>query len=137
MHPGRLPARKVSAEATDQTAGSQRRSRHLLLCSRFTPRSRTMTSRRIGSRPGKSPPAAAARRRRGRPAVEALEDRLAPAAAFGLTTTNGIYTFDTATPGDVSAVINVTGLAVNEELQGIDFRPADGKLYALGRVPGT
>jgi Domain of unknown function (DUF4394) len=97
-----------------------------------------MTSHPYGSRPGKSSPLVGARHLRRRPAVEQLEDRLVPAVAFGLTTTNGLYSFDTATAFTVSDIIPVTGLkAANEQLEGIDFRPADGKLYALGRVSGT
>jgi hypothetical protein len=80
----------------------------------------------------------ARRHLRRRPAVEQLEDRLVPAVAFGLTTTNGLYSFDTATAATVTDISPVTGLkAANEQLEAIDFRPADGKLYALSRVPGT
>src|SRR5437764_11097766 len=74
---------------------------------------------------------------RQRPRVEELEGRLVPATVFALSTTNGLFTFDSASPQATSAVTPVTGLAVNEQLEGIDFRPSDGKLYALGRIPGT
>jgi hypothetical protein len=40
--------------------------------------------------------------------------------------------FDTATPGDVTVIGPVTGLlAAPELITAIDFRPADGKLYAI------
>ena len=49
---------------------------------------------------------------------------------FGLTTTNSIVKFDSATPGTVSAPIIVTGIGA-ETLLDIDIRPEDGALYAL------
>ena len=49
---------------------------------------------------------------------------------FGLTTTNSIVRFDSATPGSVSAPISVTGIGA-ETLLDIDIRPANGALYAL------
>jgi hypothetical protein len=72
-----------------------------------------------------------------RPALEELEDRRVPATAFGLTTMNGLFTFDTTTPNQTSTPVAITGLAANEQLLGIDIRPADGKLYALGQVTNT
>lgn len=58
-----------------------------------------------------------------------------PASAetvFGLTGTSRIVTFDSATPGTILTNSNITGLANGVSLRGIDFRPADGQLYALG-----
>ena len=52
---------------------------------------------------------------------------------FGLTTTNGIVKFDSATPGTVSAPISVTGIGA-ETLLDIDIRPEDGALYALSNA---
>lgn len=57
----------------------------------------------------------------------------APASAetvFGLTSTR-IVTFDTANPGVILSSSPIAGLG-NVSLRGIDFRPADGQLYALG-----
>jgi hypothetical protein len=51
---------------------------------------------------------------------------------YGLTATNQIFTFNSSTPGIVSPLLAVTGLQVNETLQGIDFRPKNGALYGLG-----
>jgi hypothetical protein len=51
---------------------------------------------------------------------------------YGLTDMNQLFTFDSATPGTVSPLINVTGLQVNEQLLGIDFRPRTGELYGVG-----
>jgi hypothetical protein len=50
----------------------------------------------------------------------------------GLTTTNNLITFDSATPGTVSSSIAITGLQANETILGIDFRPATQSLYGLG-----
>lgn len=58
----------------------------------------------------------------------------APASAetvFGLTSSR-IVTFDTSSPGTILSSSPITGLTGNVSLRGIDFRPADGQLYALG-----
>lgn len=61
-----------------------------------------------------------------------------PASAIpvvGLTqqgTSNGLITFDSATPGTTTAPVTVTGLQAGEFLRGIDFRPANGVLYGIG-----
>ena len=57
-----------------------------------------------------------------------------PASAetvFGLTATR-IVTFDSSSPGTILSSSPITGLTGNVSLRGIDFRPADGQLYALG-----
>ena len=56
---------------------------------------------------------------------------------LGLTNTNSLFTFDSATPGTQSPFVSVTGLAAGENLVGIDRRPTTGVLYAVsdqGRV---
>ena len=54
-------------------------------------------------------------------------------AVVGLTSTNALMTFDTATPLNAAAPINITGLiGANETILGIDRRPATGVLYGLG-----
>jgi hypothetical protein len=50
----------------------------------------------------------------------------------GLTTTNNLIVFDSATPGTVSSPVAITGLQAGETLLGIDFRPATRTLYGLG-----
>ena len=50
---------------------------------------------------------------------------------YGVTTTNNLLTFDSATPGTASSVA-ITGLQAGESVLGIDLRPANGQLYALG-----
>ncbi len=54
---------------------------------------------------------------------------------FGLTTGNSLVIFDSASPGNVSVPIPITGLVggVGESVVGIDFRPVDGALVALTR----
>ena len=54
-------------------------------------------------------------------------------AVVGLTSTNALVTFDTATPLNAAAPINITGLiGASETILGIDRRPATGVLYGLG-----
>ncbi|MEY2547328.1 MAG: hypothetical protein QOG48_2445 [Verrucomicrobiota bacterium] len=58
--------------------------------------------------------------------------------AYALTNTNGLVQFDTATPANVVlAIDHIGGLVANDDLIGIDFRPADGQLYAVGTGGGT
>jgi hypothetical protein len=68
-------------------------------------------------------------------AVAALMAGATPAAAetvFGLTTNSTIVTFDSATPGTIRSTGSISGLASGDVLTGIDFRPADSQLYAIG-----
>ena len=51
---------------------------------------------------------------------------------YGLTTQGSLISFDSATPGTVSSPIPITGLVGGDTLIGIDIRPANGQLYALG-----
>jgi hypothetical protein len=53
-------------------------------------------------------------------------------ALIGLTGQNALVSFDSASPGTVSATVPVTGLAAGENLLAIDIRPATGQLYGLG-----
>ena len=56
---------------------------------------------------------------------------------LGLTDTNSLFTFDSATPASQSSFVSVTGLATGETLVGIDRRPTTGVLYGVsnqGRV---
>ena len=60
-----------------------------------------------------------------------------PGDAFVLTASNRLVSYDIAAPITARTNVAVTGLAAGENLLGIDFRPADGQLYAvssLGRV---
>ena len=53
---------------------------------------------------------------------------------YGLTNSNQLLTFDSATPGTISSSVAITGLAGGESVVGIDSRPATGQLYAIGLV---
>lgn len=54
-------------------------------------------------------------------------------AVVGLTTTNALVRFDSATPINASLPINITGLVeTNEQIIGIDRRPTTGALFGLG-----
>jgi len=51
---------------------------------------------------------------------------------YALTTSNRLVSFNRDAPGTVRTNVAVSGLQGGENLLGIDFRPADGRLYALG-----
>ncbi len=57
-----------------------------------------------------------------------------PGNVFILTDTGRLISFDRSEPGKIRSSIPVTGLAMGETLLGMDFRPADGKLYALSSL---
>ena len=50
---------------------------------------------------------------------------------YGLTTGAGLFSFDSATPNTVSAVIPITGIDSGFALKRIDFRVANGQLYGF------
>jgi len=52
-------------------------------------------------------------------------------SVIGLTTTNSLVTFDSASPGTISAPVSITGIGT-ETILDIDRRPANGLLYGLG-----
>ena len=60
------------------------------------------------------------------PAPVAVGDTVA------LTESGRLISFNRATPGTLMGSVVVNGLAASESLLGIDYRPADDKLYALG-----
>ncbi|MDF2776256.1 MAG: hypothetical protein K0S86_5757 [Geminicoccaceae bacterium] len=51
---------------------------------------------------------------------------------YALTTSGRLIRFSSTDPCVVDGTLQVTGLAPNATLQGIDFRPATGQLYGLG-----
>lgn len=55
----------------------------------------------------------------------------AVARVIGLTDDNRLLAFAPASPRDLLGTTAVTGLVAGEVLRGVDFRPADGKLYGL------
>lgn len=60
---------------------------------------------------------------------------IAPSAlatnAVALTGSNELWSIDIAKPNTIAKRVQVTGLGSNEDLLGIDYRPADGKLYGI------
>lgn len=51
---------------------------------------------------------------------------------FGVTDTNSLVTWEASSPGSIVSGVAIQGLAQNEQIRGIDFRPATGELFALG-----
>jgi hypothetical protein len=51
---------------------------------------------------------------------------------YGVTNTNNLITWDTSDTTDLLSGIAISGLMQNEQVRGIDFRPATGQLYAVG-----
>lgn len=49
-----------------------------------------------------------------------------------LTASNRLVSFNRDTPGTTRTSVTVSGLQANENLVGIDYRPADGLLYGVG-----
>src|SRR3982751_5680414 len=58
---------------------------------------------------------------------------------YGVTVFRDLVAFDSATPGTIlttKPITNLTGQDQFESVRKIDFRPATGKLYAVGNAPG-
>lgn len=53
-------------------------------------------------------------------------------SVYGLSTRNELVKFDSSSPGMLQQASFINGLAANESLVGIDFRPNGGMLYGLG-----
>lgn len=51
---------------------------------------------------------------------------------FGVTTDNNLVTFDSEDPATILTTTAITGLQASENILGMDFRPANGQLWALG-----
>lgn len=51
---------------------------------------------------------------------------------FAVTSANRLIRFNSATPGVLTGSQPISGLQTGENILSIDFRPADGRLYALG-----
>ena len=55
-----------------------------------------------------------------------------PETIHAVTSSNQLLSFNAGRPGEVMNRKAITNLRPGENMLGIDFRPADGKLYALG-----
>lgn len=51
---------------------------------------------------------------------------------YAVTIGNTLVSFDSATPGVLKSVVLISGLQPGETIEGIDFRPRNARLYALG-----
>lgn len=51
---------------------------------------------------------------------------------YGVTDTNSLVTWDSADSSDLLSGVAISGLMQNEQIRGIDFRPATGELFAVG-----
>jgi hypothetical protein len=51
---------------------------------------------------------------------------------YAVSSTGSLVSFNAASPGTVLSSAPFTGLTAGQTLQGLDFRPATGQLYALG-----
>ncbi|HEX6280331.1 MAG TPA: DUF4394 domain-containing protein [Pyrinomonadaceae bacterium] len=54
------------------------------------------------------------------------------AVLYGSTVNNDLVSFDSADPCTIMSSVRITGLETGEDILGIDFRPFNGMLYALG-----
>ncbi len=52
--------------------------------------------------------------------------------AVGLTTANQLVTFNASRPNPIQSTVAITGLQAGENILGIDFRPATGRIFGLG-----
>ena len=53
-------------------------------------------------------------------------------ALFGLTCANNLIEFGSGNPGTLARYVAITGMTAGASMVGIDFRPADGRLYGVG-----
>ncbi len=51
---------------------------------------------------------------------------------FGVTQDQTLISWNSSSPASIDSGVAISGLMQNEQIRGIDFRPADGGLYALG-----
>lgn len=51
---------------------------------------------------------------------------------YGVTNEQTLISFSSNSPASIVSGVAISGLQANEQIRGIDFRPANGQLYALG-----
>ena len=61
----------------------------------------------------------------------AIGGNVSAATVYGLTSSNSLVMFDSATPNAIIGSVAVTGLGTGQFFRGIDFRPANGGLYGV------
>lgn len=64
--------------------------------------------------------------------MQSNQGELRPEVVYALTNSNQLMTFNAGRPGTPSSKMKIANLTAGENVLGIDFRPADGKLYGLG-----
>jgi hypothetical protein len=65
-------------------------------------------------------------------ALAALAGAAQAELAYGVTLNQTLVSFNTSAPSTLLSGVAISGLMSNEQIRGIDFRPADGGMYALG-----
>lgn len=58
------------------------------------------------------------------------------AVIYASTTLRNLISFDSANPGSLLSSVPISGAIGTDSIAGIDFRPANGTLYALGNAGG-
>lgn len=73
--------------------------------------------------------------KRATPAIALLSALAGTASAelvYGVTNEQTLISFSTNAPNSVLSGVAISGLQSNEQIRGIDFRPATGQMFALG-----
>jgi len=65
-------------------------------------------------------------------AVRCLAAAAGPENVFAVSTGNRLLRFLSSAPGTIISRVPISGLQPSETVVGIDFRPSDGRLYAVG-----
>lgn len=60
------------------------------------------------------------------------QGEMRPETVYAVTSSNQLMMFNAGRPGLPSSKMKISNLAAGENLLGIDFRPANGRLYGLG-----
>ena len=69
--------------------------------------------------------------------LSASEQTRGQQVMFAVNNSNQLISFNSVTPGSVFTIGTITGLSAGDTIVGIDFRPADSRLYGLGVNLGT
>jgi hypothetical protein len=64
--------------------------------------------------------------------ITVSQRRSAPVTVYAITSNNRLVTFDLSDPNTITSITRIRGLQRGESILGLDFRPANGRLYALG-----
>ncbi len=64
--------------------------------------------------------------------IEPLEARITPARVFAVTSADHLISFESTDPEIILTDVTITGIAGGVDIEGIDFRPSNGLLYAMG-----